>query len=166
MRLTATRLEAEPILRSNGTKCRREDAILNYLSITLSVTSEDLDPQAITQRLGIIPTSTRVRGTPIGKTGLMRQPQFDYHEWMLRRQCDLPAGAIVEDLQKAFIDDFFESFAGASKQICALSASHTVLVALVYRMDRMPYIGLTASQVQTIAGMGAGVDYDLMLDGL
>ena len=51
----------------------------NYFSISLVISSLITPPESISERIGLAPTSTRLRGTPT-KTGVLRRPEFDLHE--------------------------------------------------------------------------------------
>jgi Domain of unknown function (DUF4279) len=140
-----------------------EQNFLNYLGISLSVTSDRLSPDEISQAIGIQPTYTRQRGA-LTRTGLMRRPEFDLYEWQFRRQFDLkPGNCAAQDFEK-FINEFLDQIKNSTPQIRALSEHHNVTVSLVYHVDEMPYIGLTRQQVLAVAALGARLDYDLMVE--
>jgi hypothetical protein len=140
-----------------------EQNSLNYLGISLSVTSDRLSPDEISQAIGIQPTYTRQRGA-LTRTGLMRRPEFDLYEWQFRRQLDLkPGNCAAQDFEK-FINEFLDKIKNSAPQIRALSEHHNVTVSLVYHVDEMPYIGLTRQQVLAVAALGARLDYDLMVE--
>jgi hypothetical protein len=134
-----------------------------YLSITLCISSDRMDPDSITQRLGIQPTSLRLRGTPI-RNGMMRRPEFDLHEWYLRKELPLSEGFLEQEEAEPFISHFLSGLMSAAGSIHALSEDHSVSVQLVYHMKYIPYIGLTRDHVRAIATLGARLDYDIMVD--
>jgi hypothetical protein len=135
----------------------------DYLSITLCISSDRMDPDSITQQLGIQPTSLRLRGTPI-RNGMMRPPEFDLHEWWLRKEFPLSGGFLEQEEAGPFISDFLSGLLGAAGSIHALSEDHSVSIQLVYHMKYIPFIGLTRDHVRAIAALGARLDYDIMVD--
>jgi Domain of unknown function (DUF4279) len=147
----------EPVEFDDQNKAR------DYLSITLCISSDRMDPDSITQQLGIQPTSLRLRGTPI-RNGMMRRPGFDLHEWWLRKELPLSEGLLEQEEAERFISHFFSGLTSAAESIHALSEDHSVSVQLVYKMKYIPYIGLTRDHVRAAAALGARLDYDIMVD--
>ena len=139
----------------------------DYLSISLAISSEQTDPDTVTYRVGLPPTGIRKRGTPI-RNGMLRRPEFDLHEWWIRSELHLSSGVLMENEAETFITEFLDRFAdeGTCSSIHALSVDHDVLVALVYHMSYMPYVGLTKRHVEAVARLGARIDYDFMVDEL
>jgi hypothetical protein len=136
-----------------------------YLSITFCISSDRMDPDSITQQLGIQPTSILLRGTPI-RNGIMRRPEFDLHEWWLRKELPLSEGFLEQEAAERFISDFLSGLMSAAGSIHALSKDHSVSVQLVYHMKYIPCIGLTRDHVRVIAALGARLDYDIMVDAV
>ena len=138
---------------------------LDYLAISLWITSDVLSPETVTRMIGIIPSYVRSRGTPIPRLGINRRPEFDHHEWQFREQLDVQAGDCIGKRSEEFITQFFEKIKMAATSIRELSENHSVTISLVYQAHDMPYIGLTSDHVQTIAALGASLNYDIMVDG-
>ena len=69
----------------------------------------------------------------------------------------------MEDLQPAFVTRFLDRLSGAAEKIKELASDHHVLIVFVYHIDRVPYIGLSHSQVAKVATLGASIDFDLMV---
>jgi Domain of unknown function (DUF4279) len=136
--------------------------VRDYLSITLCISSDRMDPDSITQQLGIQPTSIRLRGTPI-RNGMMRRPEFDLHEWWLRKELPL-SESLLEQEAEQFISHFLSGLMSAAERIHALSEDHSVSVHLVYHMKYIPYIGHTRDHVRAVAALGARLEYDIMVD--
>jgi hypothetical protein len=134
----------------------------NYLSISLVISSVATPPEAISGRVGLAPTSTRLRGTPT-KTGVFRRPEFDVHEYWIRAELELGPTDVIEDLQPSFITEFLNKICAARHQIRELAVSEDVKIIFVYHMDRMPYVGLSSSQTEMIAALGASIDFDMMI---
>ena len=113
-----------------------------YVSITLSICSEETDPDTVTHRVGLQPTGTRKRGTPT-RNGMLRRPEFDLHEWWIRRELPLPSGVLNENEAEAFIKEFLDQFADndSGSNIYALSMDHDVLVALVCLCQQLRQAG-------------------------
>jgi len=132
------------------------------LAISLVISSESAEPESITQRVGLKPTETRLRGTPT-KTGVLRRAEFDLHEWVVRDELEIGPHDRVEDLQPAFVTRFLDRLSGAAEKIKELASDHHVLIVFVYHMDRVPYIGLSHSQVAEVATLGASIDFDLLV---
>jgi hypothetical protein len=137
---------------------------LNYLGASLWISSTELMPESITQFLGLNPTYTRLRGSLIPGRNVSRRPEFDVHEWQLRRQLDAKPGANLCQHAEEFITDFLNEIEAHTSQIKKLSEHHNVAFVLVYHVDEIPCIGLTRDQVQAIAALGAKLDYDLMVE--
>ena len=137
---------------------------LNYLGVSLWISSTELTPASITELVGLQPTCTRLRGSLISGRNVRRRPEFDVHEWQLRKQLDAKSGANLGQYVEKFISDFLNEIEAHTSQIKKLSEYHNVTFALVYHVDGMPYIGLTRDQVQAIAALGAKLDYDLMVE--
>jgi hypothetical protein len=137
---------------------------LNYLGVSLWISSTELMPESITQFVGLQPTYTHLRGSLIPGRNVRRRPEFDVHEWQLRRQLDAKPGANLGQHTEKFITDFLNEIEAHTSQIKKLSEHHNVTVALVYHVDEIPYIGLNRDQVQAIAALGAKLDYDLMVE--
>ena len=70
----------------------------------------------------------------------------------------------IEDRQSAFITGFLDRVSGAVEQIRTLANDQSVLIILTYQMDRVPFVGLSGSQIEKIAELGAGIDVDIMVD--
>jgi hypothetical protein len=134
----------------------------NYFSMSLVISSVTTPPESISERVGLAPTSTRLRGTPI-KTGVFRRPEFDVHEYWIRAELELAPSDVIEDLQPSFITEFLNKISVACHQIRELADSDDVKIIFVYHMDRMPYVGLSSSQVEMIAALGASIDFDMMI---
>ena len=62
-----------------------------------------------------------------------------------------------------FITEFLDKFANAGPRIREVADSEHVKIIFVYHMDRMPYVGLSSSQVEMIASLGASIDFDMMI---
>lgn len=139
-------------------------AFLNYLGISLWISSSELSPEIITQLVGLEPTYTRVRGTLIPGRNMPRQAQFDVHEWQLRKQLDAAPDTCLGPYTEQFITEFLSAIKPHAAAIRKLSESYDVTISFVYHVGELPYIGLTRDQVQAIAALGAKVDYDLMLE--
>jgi hypothetical protein len=138
----------------------------SYVKISLAISSHETEPETITQRVGLQPTSTRRQGTPV-RNGLLRRPEFDLHEWWIDQEMPLASNILLDGEAKAFFTRFFDSFVGHSeKVISALSKDHSVVVIVNYHMNYMPYIGLTKDHVQALARLGAGLDFDFFIDEL
>jgi hypothetical protein len=140
-----------------------ENGTGDYVSIRLSISSERMNPDAITKHVGLIPTNVRWLGSPTS-TGLMRRPEFDLHEWWQRQEHPLSSGFLDLEAVESFITEFLNGFAGAAGRIRSLSAEHYVAVGLVYQMKYVPYIGLTREQIQAVAALGGSLDYDIMVE--
>jgi len=138
---------------------------LDYVAISLSITSDELSPETITQLVGIEPNYVRLRGAPIPGRRVSRHPDFDHNEWEFREQLDIKPGDYIGNHSERFITDFLNKIDGSAARIKEISKSHEVRVSLVYQAHEMPYIGLTREQVQGIAALGAVLDYDIMTDG-
>jgi hypothetical protein len=136
---------------------------LDYLGISLFVSSDRLSPKAITEAIGIEPTCTRERGSPIRGGVLMRRPEFDLNEWQLREQLDVRPGDHSGYHSEAFITQFLDKIKGTAVNIAALSKNHDLLILLVCSVHDMPYIGLTSDHIQAIASLHARLDYDIMV---
>ncbi|MGA8730744.1 MAG: DUF4279 domain-containing protein [Terracidiphilus sp.] len=134
----------------------------NYLSMSLAISSLTTPPELISERIGLAPTSTRLRGTPT-KTGASRLPEFDVHEYWIRAELELAPGDVIEDLQPSFIMEFLNKISVACNQIRKLADTEDVKIIFVYHMDRMPYVGLSSSHVEMIAALGASIDFDMMI---
>jgi hypothetical protein len=133
----------------------------NYLAISLVISSDVAQPETITERVGLRLTETRIRGTRT-KTGILRKPEFDVHEWWIRDELEIGPEDRVEDLQPLFVSGFLNRLSSAAEKIRELASDHRVLIILVYQMDRVPYIGLSHSQVEKIGALGASIDFDIM----
>lgn len=151
------------MLMSNLSENIEENKIVDYLSISLCISSDRVDPESITRHLGIRPTRVRLRGTPT-LTGIMRRPEFDLNEWESRKELRLASSVLVPKEAEQFIGEFLSEFRGVVAEVHTLSEEHDVLVALVYHMKSIPYIGLTRDQVKAVAALGARVDYDILVD--
>jgi hypothetical protein len=136
-----------------------------YLGISLWISSTELEPDRITQIVDLQPTYVRVRGTTIPGRGVSRRPEFDVHEWQFRKQLDIKPGDYIGKYSEQFIAEFLDEIKDRAPQIRDLSEHHSVMISLVYHVDDLPHIGLTRRQVQTIAALGAKLDYDLMVEG-
>jgi hypothetical protein len=143
---------------------KNDQESLGYLAISLYISSDQLSPEQITEAIGIEPSYIRERGTPIPGRGVMRQPQFDHHEWQLREQLDVRPGDYIGNHSEGFISAFLDKIKAAAPRIREISKNHDVLILLVYSVHDMPYIGLTRDHIQVIASLGARLDYDIMLD--
>jgi hypothetical protein len=137
---------------------------LNYLGVSLWISSAELMPDSITQFVGLRPTYTRMRGSLIPGRNVRRRPEFDVHEWQLRKQLDGKQDAKLGQYTENFISDFLSEIEPHTSRIKQLSEHHNVAFVLVYHVDEMPCIGLTRDQVQAIAALGAKLDYDLMVE--
>lgn len=137
---------------------------VNYLGISLWISSTELNPENITHLVGLEPTYTRLRGTMIPGRNVPRRSEFDVHEWQLREQLDAEPGTYLGQRTEEFITEFLSVIKPHAAEIRKLSESHNVTVSLVYHVDELPYIGLTRDQIQAIAALGAKVDYDFMLE--
>jgi hypothetical protein len=137
---------------------------LNYLGISLWISSTELTPESITELVGLQPTYTRLRGALVSGRNMPRQPEFDVHEWQFRKQLDAKSGIHLSQSTEKFITDFLNEIEVHASQIKELSKHHIVTLSLVYHAEEMPYIGLTRYQVQAIAALGAKLDYDLMIE--
>jgi Domain of unknown function (DUF4279) len=137
----------------------------DYVSISISISSDWMQPESMTQKIGLQPTSTRLRGTPI-RNGMLRRPEFDLHEWYLRREFRLPNGDLIREEAERFISDFLDELLNSAKAIYDLSREHSVMIHLVYNMGYIPCIGLTGENVRIIAALGAAIDYDIMVDAM
>jgi hypothetical protein len=140
-----------------------EQNVLDYVGISLSVTSDRLSPDEISTIIGIQPTSTRQRGA-LTRTGLMRRPEFDLHEWEFREQLDLNPRDYIGCHSATFITEFLDKIKDAAPQVKELSENHDVLISLVYHTREIPYIGLSREQVLAIAELGARLDYDFTVE--
>jgi len=134
----------------------------NYFSMSLVISSATTTPKSIIERVGLEPTSTRLRDTPT-KTGVFRRPEFDVYEYWIRSEFELAPDDVIEDLQPSFITEFLNKISVACHQIRELSESENVTIIFVYHMDRMPNVGLSSSQMQMIAALGASIDFDMMI---
>lgn len=135
----------------------------SYFSISLVISSETTPPESISDRVGLTPTETRLRGTPT-TTGVLRRPEFDVHEWWIRAELELGPADRVEDLQPSFVTGFLNKVSISGHRIREVADSEHVKIILVYQMDRVPYVGLSSSQVEKIAALGASIDFDFMVD--
>ena len=140
------------------------EPFLNYLRVSLWISSTELTPESITEIVGIQPTHTRLRGSLISGRNVPRRPEFDVHEWLFRKQLDAKPGTYLGQYTEKFITDFLSEIEAHTSQIKKLSEHHNVIFSLVYHVDEMPYIGLTRDQVQAIAMLGAELDYNLMIE--
>jgi hypothetical protein len=138
------------------------ETFLNYLGVSLWISSTELIPESITQLVGLEPTYTRRRGTLIPGRNMPRRSEFDVHEWQLRKQLDAKSGTYLGQYTEKFITEFLSAIKPNAAGIKTLSENHTVTVSFVYHVDELPYIGLTRDQIQVIAALGAKVDYDLL----
>jgi hypothetical protein len=134
-----------------------------YLAISLVISSKTMQPESISERVGLTPTETRLRGTPT-RTGVLRRPEFDVHEWWIRDELELGPGNRLEDLQPSFITGFLNKVSIAEHRIREVADNEHVKMIFVYQMDRVPYIGLSSSQIEKIAALGASIDFDIMID--
>jgi hypothetical protein len=134
-----------------------------YLAISLWITSDVMSPETVTQMVGIVPSHVRTRGTPIPRLGINRRPEFDHHEWQVREQLDVQPGEYIGKCSEEFITQFFDKIKTATANIRELSENHSVSISLVYQAHTMPYIGLTRDNIQTIAALGASLNYDILL---
>lgn len=137
---------------------------INYLGVSLWISSTELTPESITQFVGLRPTYTRLRGSLIPGRNVRRRPEFDVHEWQLRRQLDAKPGTNLGQHTERFITDFLNEIEVHTAQIKKLSEHHSVTFTLVYHVTEIPYIGLTRDQVRAVAALGAKLDYDLMVE--
>jgi hypothetical protein len=147
------------------TEIKDQSSTGDYLRITFCISRDQMEPESITQQLGIQPTSVRLRGTPI-RNGMMRRPEFDLNEWWLRRELPLSNGLLKQEEAEPFISTFLSELTSAADTIYGLSEDHSVSVQLVYHMKYIPYIGLTRNHVRAIAALGARLDYDIMVDAV
>jgi len=119
----------------------------------------------MTQQIGLQPTSTRLRGTPT-RNGMLRRPEFDLHEWYLRRELRLVNGDLIQEKAERFISDFLNELIIFASAIYDLSREHSVMIHLVYNMEYIPCLGLSGENVRIIAALGAAIDYDIMVDAV
>jgi hypothetical protein len=141
-----------------------EQNFLNYLGLSLWISSKELMPDKITQIVGIEPSHIRVRGALIPGRAVNRRPEFDVHEWQFRKQLDLkPGNCSAQDCEE-FINEFLDRIKGSTPQIRELSEHHNVTISFVYHVSELPYIGLTRQQIWAIAALGARLDYDLLVE--
>ncbi len=134
----------------------------DFIGISLWITSDQLSPETITQKVGIAPTHVRIRGTPT-KTGVMRQPQFDLNEWELGERLRAEQNDYIGNHSERFFTDFLRKLKPLVPKIMHLSEFVSVSIGIVYSVREMPYIGLTREQVQVIAALGARVDHEIIL---
>jgi hypothetical protein len=137
---------------------------LNYLGVSLWISSTELTPESITRLVGIDPTYTRQRGTLIPGRNMLRRSEFDVHEWQFRKQLDAKPGTYLGQYIEQFITEFLSAIKPHTAEINKLSEHHNVTISFVYHVDELPYMGLTRDQIQGIAALGAKVDYDLMFE--
>ena len=135
----------------------------SYFSISLVISSKTIPAESISDHVGLTPTETRLLGTPT-KTGVLRRPEFDVHEWWIRDELELGPGDRVEDLQPSFITEFLNRVSVAGHRIREMADNERVKIIFVYQMDRVPYVGLSSSQIEKIAALGASIDFDIMVD--
>jgi hypothetical protein len=95
---------------------------------------------------------------------MRRRPELDVHAWELWEELALPSGVADQQESEEFISGFLDRLAGVATKVRVLSEEHSVRIGLVYWAKQMPYVGLTSRQVESVAGLGAGLDYDFFLD--
>jgi hypothetical protein len=139
------------------------EAVPDYIAMTLWISSDSLTPEEITSATGVSPTSVRVKGSLIPQTGKLRRPEFDQHEWSIREK--LLVGTPEEVWQRSgnFISSFLARLQPAATQIRALSKDHSVRVVYAYFLSFVPYNGVSPEDIQMIAALGAGLDFDGMV---
>ena len=135
----------------NGTAVK---PFLNYLAISLWISSTDLTPEDITQFVGLEPTYTHVRGAVIPGRNIPRRSEFDVHEWQFREQFNAEPGTHLGQYTDEFITEFLSAIEPHAVEIKKLSESHSVTVSFTYHVDDPPFIGLTRDQIQAVAALG------------
>src|ERR1700739_2645903 len=103
-------------------RIREQIPMKNYFSMSLVISSATIPPESISERVGLPPTSTRRRGTPI-EPGMFRRAAFDVHEYWIRAELELALSDVIEDLQSSFITEFLNKISAACHQIRELSDS-------------------------------------------
>jgi hypothetical protein len=91
-------------------------------------------------------------------------PEFDVDEWERQDKLLLEGGALQPEKAQQFITAFLSQFSDTAAEIWKLSAQHHVAIILVYRLKYVPFVGLTREHVDSIAALGARVDFDIMAD--
>jgi hypothetical protein len=127
--------------------------VVDETRLTLSVQGIELDPDALTSRLGVTPTRTQRRGEPVGKG---RDETFTAGLWSLELRVEAPeeADAVISRLL-AMLPEDGAFWAG-------LQSSYRVrlnLMLVVKHWNRG--FQLSASLLQEIARRGLALEFDV-----
>lgn len=122
----------------------------NTVIAKLTVTGDDLDPEAITQLTPLKPAKAWRAGDHIGRTS-RQQPHNGY-------SFETPASSNAEDA----VDALFSMLEAHWQTICSAVEPYSVELSLIVRaVDYMPALHLRRDQVQRLTQFGAELDIDV-----
>jgi len=129
--------------------------------VYLSIRSDDLDPDAITSRLGLRPTRTKLKGTPVGH-GHATRP-LARHTWACEALPGLPAGF------KERLGTLIAAIEPVAPAIAALRPVCDVWLSVVLKGwggdPQFAGFGFDEASIRVLAAARAEIDFDLYAFG-
>jgi len=128
------------------------------VQVCLAIYSPTLDPDTITQRIGIAPSRTKTKGDPIRR----RDPRtYVEHRWYFALQPDPPRALEIK------LRQLLGSVVHATEALAALAPECDVVLHIVYKgyQSWMGGVHLDPATLQQIAALGAAIDLDLYAYG-
>jgi Domain of unknown function (DUF4279) len=147
------------VVQANNTQL---EAIASYIEasveVYLAIYSETLDPQIITRRIGIVPSSTKTKGARLRPHDPRTYPE---HRWYFVAQPDHPSDPETK------VQRLLEHIVPATDKIAALATESQIVLHIVYRgyQGWMGGLHLDTITTQQIAALGAAIDVDLYATG-
>ncbi len=158
-------LEGEPyyfvvvVLISDNQFLVSSSYIESGVRVYLCISSETLEPQEITSRVGLIPTCSNFKG----QTRYPRNPhlKFQEHRWYFEPEKGIP-GSLEEKL-----DFLLEKLEPVETQVASLRDKCEILIGICYEGYKSWMGGwhLNHSTILKIAALAAEVDFDLYAFG-
>ena len=137
------------------TEPARSDAPIVWMSFDL--VGDSFDPDVVTQRLGIRPTSQHRAGDSI-RAGLGRRQHDRWRVTVGPREVD-DVGGMVDELLASL-----ESARPKLRGVCqAFGLGPTILCAVEPKSSRVPDVTFSAKAIQWAAEIGCAISVDLML---
>ncbi len=127
----------------------------------LSIQSEELDPDTITARLGLRPTQSKIKGTPVGHSHATRP--LARHHWKCEALAGVPASF------KERLAALIAQIEPAAPAIAALRPACDVWLSVVLKGwggdPQFAGLGFDEASIKVLAAARAEIDFDLYAFG-
>jgi hypothetical protein len=130
----------------------QKNSVDSKIKVHINITDFDVDPEEITEIIGIQPTKTRKAGDPVPRTIIKTK----MNGWLLYAPCDPFKSDLDEQVEKLLeiIEPYKDNFSKLPK------GTHIELSCFLYSYKERPIIGFSAESIKKLAEIGASIDVD------